>query len=247
MSSALHTTIADHLRQQIRAGELGVGDPIPSESQLRERWGSSRGPVRQALASLRAEGVIAGGPGKPPVVRTASLSQPFDTLLSYSAWARAIGRTPGQRTLELALRPADEVAAERLRLQVGTPVVHVLRLRLLDGEEAMLERAIFVEHVGRLLFAFDCDSGSLWAHLQSRGVRFATASHVIDAVAADASDAQHLRIVEGSPLLRQQRTTFGPDGDVIEYHDDRYLPGRVSFTLENALDVRTALTRNAQP
>ena len=74
---------------------------------------------------------------------------------------------------------------------------------------------------------------------------FATASHVIDAVAADVVDAEHLGVPEGAPLLRQQRSTHSPEGDVIEYHDDRYLPTIVSFTLQNTLDARCALTRNA--
>jgi GntR family transcriptional regulator len=247
MAMALHELIADDLREQIRLGELTVGVALPSESQLCERWKSSRGPVRQALATLRSEGLIAGGRGKPPVVCTSSIGQPFDTLLSYSAWAHSIGRKPGQRTLELALRRADEHAASVLQIDEGVPVVQMLRLRYLDGEPAMLERATFVEHVGRRLFDFDCDSGSLWAYLLSQGVQFANASHVIDAVAADAVDAQHLAVPEGAPLLRQQRCTRSTDGEVIEYHDDRYLPGIVSFTLENTLDARCALTRNAKP
>jgi len=244
---ALHEMIADSLREQIRVGDLPVGAPLPSESQLCDRWNSSRGPVRQALATLRAEGIIAGGRGKPPVVRMTSVGQPFDTLLSYSAWAHSAGHQPGQRTLELALRRADEHAASVLRVETGTPVVQVLRLRYLDGEPAMLERATFVEHVGRRLFDFDCDSGSLWAYLLSQGVQFATASHVIDAVAADSVDAEHLGVSEGAPLLRQQRTTRSAEGEVLEYHDDRYLPAIVSFTLENTLDARCALTRNTKP
>jgi GntR family transcriptional regulator len=244
---ALHEVIADSLREQIRLGELTVGVPVPSESQLCERWNSSRGPVRQALAALRSEGLIAGGRGKPPVVCTSSIGQPFDTLLSYSAWAYSLGRKPGQRTLELALRRADEQAASVLQIDEGVPVVQMLRLRYLDGEPAMLERATFAEHVGRRLFDFDCDSGSLWAYLLSQGVRFATASHVIDAVAADVVDAEHLGVPAGAPLLRQQRSTHSSDGDVIEYHDDRYLPTIVSFTLQNTLDARCALTRNAKP
>ncbi|MFI9273372.1 GntR family transcriptional regulator [Kitasatospora sp. NPDC052896] len=246
MSKALHAAIAESIREQIRTGELAVGATLPSESQLCEQWNSSRGPVRQALAALRAEGVIAGGSGKPPVVRTASIPQPFDTLLSYSAWARAIGRTPGQRTLELALRPADRLTASKLGVEEGSPVVQVLRLRYLDGELTMLERATFVERVGRLLFDFDCDSGSMWAYLQSRGIGFATASHIIDAVGADPVDSVHLEVAEGAPLLRQQRTARTADGEVVEYHDDRYRPESISFSLENTLDVRTTLMRNAR-
>lgn len=237
--------IADFLRDQIREGILSVGDPLPSESRLRERWQTSRGPVRQALAALRAEGTISGGRGKPPVVSSSAFAQPFDTLLSYSAWVHSIGREPGQRTLELARRPASALAAARLQIAEGTPVVEELRLRLLDGAPAMLERASYVEHVGRLLFEFDTDSGSEWTYLQSRGVRLATASHIIDAVGADSVDAENLLVAEGTPLLRQQRTARSTEGEIVEYHDDRYLPNLVTFTLENNIDVRTALTRGA--
>ena len=244
---ALHEVIAEDLREQIRLGQLAVGVALPSESQLCDHWKSSRGPVRQALATLRSEGLIAGGRGKPPVVCTSSTGQPFDTLLSYSAWANSIGREPGQRTIELALRRADDHIASMLQIAEGAPVVQMLRLRYLDGEPAMLERATLVEDVGRRLFDFDCDSGSLWAYLLSQGVQFATASHAIDAVAADAIDAAHLDVPEGAPLLRQQRCTRGPNGDVIEYNDDRYLPATVSFTIENTFDARCALARNAKP
>lgn len=242
---ALHLRIARDLRERVRCGELPVGAALPSESQLCRQWNASRGPVRQALSTLRAEGVITGGAGKPPVVCSAAVGQPFDTLLSYSAWAHAIGRTPGQRTIELSLRPADAHAAASVHVAEGAPVVHLLRLRLLDGRPAMLERATFVDRVGRLLLGFDCDSGSIWAHLQAHGVALATATHVIDAVGADAVDAAHLTVAEGAPLLRQRRTTRAADGDVVEYHDDRYLPGLISFTLENTLDARSGLARNA--
>lgn len=247
VTQALHVRIADDIRERVRVGELAVGAALPSESQLCGQWKASRGPVRQALATLRAEGVITGGAGKPPVVCSTAIGQPFDTLLSYSAWAVSIGRTPGQRTLELTLRPADEVAAANLSIAVGEPVVQVLRLRYLDGEPAMLERGTFVSHVGRLLFDFDCDSGSMWAYLQSRGVRLARASHVIAAVGADPVDALHLGVAQGSPLLRQQRSTRAADGELVEFHDDRYLPDIVSFTLDNNLDVRSTLVRNATP
>jgi GntR family transcriptional regulator len=241
----LHVAIADEIREQIRRGALQVGDPLPSESHLCRRWNSSRGPVRQALATLRAEGTITGGRGKPPVVNTAALAQPFDTLLSYTAWVRSIGRVPGQRTLELVSRAADPTTASRLRIDTGAPVVHELRLRFLDGAPAMLERASYIERVGRLLFEFDTDSGSEWTYFQSRGVHMATARHVIDAIGADAEDARHLEVAEGAPLLRQQRTARDSDGEILEYHDDRYLPEVVSFSLENNLDVRTALMRDA--
>jgi len=72
-------------------GTLQVGDPVPSESQLCNTWGVSRGPVRQALATLRTEGIIGGGPGKPPVVRARNLSQSFETVVSFTKRVTGLG------------------------------------------------------------------------------------------------------------------------------------------------------------
>jgi GntR family transcriptional regulator len=230
---ALHRRIGDELRRRILDGELAVGDAVPSESQLADDFGASRGTVRQALAGLRFEGLIGGGRGRPPVVRSTVAAQPFGTFLSFTAWARGVGRTPGQRTVEVAWRRAGEDAADVLGLDPGDPVVEVLRLRLLDGQPAMLERATFVEPVGRLLFEFDPDGGSIYAHLTARGVDLAAARHTFDAVAAGPVDAEQLAVAPGAPLLRERRRTTSADGAPIEYGDDRYRPDVVTFTIDN--------------
>ncbi|MGK3204301.1 UTRA domain-containing protein [Amycolatopsis sp. MEPSY49] len=78
-------------------------------------------------------------------------------------------------------------------------------------------------------------------------MEFAAASHVIDAVAADGTDAAQLEVPEGTPLLRQRRSARNPQGVIIEHNDDRYLPTEIAFTLENAPNVRAPLVRRAQP
>lgn len=242
----MHERIAVELRRQIATGELAVAEPVPSEAQLCARWGASRGPVRQALAALRAEGMIGGGRGKPPVVLRQSLSQPFATFVSFSSWVRGLGRVPGQRTQEIALRRASADVADALDLEEGTPVVQLLRLRLIDDEPTMLERTTFIEPVGRLLFDFDCDSGSLYAHLAEQDVDMSLARHRIDAVAADPTDSSLLGVPEGFPLLRESRIARSADGSPVEYSDDRYRPDRVGFTIENSQQAQPALLRSWQ-
>lgn len=55
--------IADDLRQQIAAGTLKPGDPIPSATRLKEAYRCSITPVRRAVDILKAEGLIEGVPG----------------------------------------------------------------------------------------------------------------------------------------------------------------------------------------
>ncbi|MDJ0392476.1 GntR family transcriptional regulator [Rhodococcus sp. G-MC3] len=233
MTLPLHSRVADALRMQIVDGTLAVGAALPSEATLCARFEASRGTVRAALAALRHEGMIAGGRGRPPVVCDTAVAQSFETFMSFTAWAEAIGRIAGQRTLEVARRGASSVAAAALGLEVGTPVIEVIRLRTLDGMPAMLERSSFLESVGRTLFDFDPDSGSIYAYLIGQGVELHEGKHTIDAVAATDVDAVHLDIDPGAPLLRERRRALDLSGTPLEYADDRYRPDRVAFTIDN--------------
>lgn len=225
------------------SGEWPEGSRLPSEAELCREFDASRGTIRQALTVLRNEGLLTGGQGRPPAVARATQSQPFTTFMSFTEWASTSGRTPGQRTIEVARRGAGAETALHLELVEGDPVVELLRLRLLDGLPAMIERTAFVHEVGRRLFDFDPDEGSIFAYLTAVGVDLSRGRHTIDAVAADDLDAELLGVPTGSPLLRERRLTSTADGHPVEYSDDRYLPDLTNFTIENTREQRAALVR----
>lgn len=233
MAIPLHAKVAEALRTEIRQGTLAVGEALPSEAVLCERFQTSRGTVRASLATLRQEGLIAVSQGRPPVVRAAVAHQPFESFMSFTAWATSIGRVAGQRTIETARRGASSVVASVLEIDEGAPVVEILRVRLLDGTPAMLERSSFVDPVGRLLFDFDPDSGSIYAYLTSQGVDLHEGRHTIDAVAASEIDAGLLDVDPGAALLRERRRTVSREGATIECAEDLYRPDRVTFTIDN--------------
>lgn len=235
-----HAAVATELRRRITVGEHPVGTPLPSEAALCAQFAVARGTVRQALGALRAEGMIGGGRGRAPVVRTAAPAQPFETFLSFTRWATQTGRTPGQRTLELARRGASPEVADSLGIDAGEPVVQVVRVRSLDGQPVMVERSTFVEPVGRLLFAVDTDAGSMYEALADAGIDIHAASHTFDAVTAGEGDGALLGVGAGAPLLRERRRATTASGEVVEHGDDRYLPGAVTFTVENTRERAAA-------
>lgn len=53
-----HDVLANHLRDRILNGEMAEGDPLPSERELVEQTGLTRGAVRQALRTLWVEGLV---------------------------------------------------------------------------------------------------------------------------------------------------------------------------------------------
>jgi DNA-binding GntR family transcriptional regulator len=63
--------VYDHLREEIIAGRLGPGTEL-TEVALSEQLGVSRGPIREALGRLAAEGLVTIRPRRGAVVRLVS-------------------------------------------------------------------------------------------------------------------------------------------------------------------------------
>jgi GntR family transcriptional regulator len=55
--------IIDAIVADIASGRLKPGDRIASAAELRERFGTSITPVREAVNNLKARGVLTGAPG----------------------------------------------------------------------------------------------------------------------------------------------------------------------------------------
>ncbi|MFE7210014.1 GntR family transcriptional regulator [Streptomyces sp. NPDC057611] len=75
---ALYQQVAAAIREAILTGEFAPDSLLPSEAQLMARYGVSRPTVRNAIAALRAEGLIDVRHGKGSFVR--SSGQPVLTL-----------------------------------------------------------------------------------------------------------------------------------------------------------------------
>ena len=103
MTEALFRQIADALRAAILSGELTSGTQLPSENELKDRYGTTRVTVRKAIALLKADGLLVSHQGKGVFVRPRPAVQMLTTganfrlrratgAPNYSAEAAAQGR-----------------------------------------------------------------------------------------------------------------------------------------------------------
>ncbi|MFF8946542.1 GntR family transcriptional regulator [Streptomyces sp. NPDC014864] len=244
---ARHEEIADALRRAIGREEYTVGSRLPPETELAAQYGVSRGTVRQAVAALTAEGLIGSRQGARRVVLASRRSQSFAELRSFAQWARAMGRRASGRVVEQGYRPAGEEDAVRLHLPGGTPVLHVLRVRGLDGEPVLLERTVYADWISPAVESIPPDCPSVTRRLyEDTGLVFAYGEHVIDAVAAGARDAELLGVRRTSPLLRVRRVTTTREGRPVEWSDDRYRSDAVSFSVHNSTGNNALARKTAE-
>ena len=132
----LHAQMAAQLRGAILDGRVPAGTALPSEAALCERYGVARSVVRQALASLAAEGLIRRETGRPAVVavpqqhrRLVQRSTGFHQQLAQSGVAletRVLGLEPADAPAEVAafFGTGQLLRLERLRHVGGTPLAY---------------------------------------------------------------------------------------------------------------------------
>ncbi len=71
------------IRQYIVSERLKPGDPLPSERQIQQQLGISRGPVREALRVLQSIGMVEARQGKGLFVREIDPRPMVDAFLSH--------------------------------------------------------------------------------------------------------------------------------------------------------------------
>jgi GntR family transcriptional regulator len=213
--------------------ELAVGQSIPSERELAQRFDLSRMTVRQAVDTLVAEGRLRRVPGRGTFVARPKILMPL-RLASFSEDMRARGRSPGAVDLGHRVEPAPDDVAAALALPPGSPVCVVARLRTADGAPMAVERAHLPADVVPGLADRTLADRSLYAVLaDTYGLVLDAGEQTIEAGLADEADASLLGLTPGDPVLLQQRTSSAAgrpvEHTVSTYRGDRY---RLRVTLD---------------
>ena len=243
--SAIGATADDvrrRLLEQINSGALQPGQRLGAERDLAVEYGVSRSSLRQALAALESDGVVRRVPGRGggTFVSSDKVDRDLSRIVGVPALLRGQGFTAGSKVLSAAVVTADEGTRQALRLDVGTLVCDIVRIRLADGSPISLEHARFpAERFPGLL---EQPLGvSLYELLEQQyGVRPTEAEERIEVVSATADEGQILGVAEGAPLISIDRVAVDQDGVPFETAHDLFRADRTRLTVRTRGNVGTA-------
>lgn len=225
-------SIASALTEDIAEGRYGPGDKLPTEAELSSRFGVNRHTVRHALKSLSDNGLVHARRGAGVFVAQVPTDYAIGKRVRFHRNVEQAGRLPGKEVLHLETRSADTAEATALDLAEGAEVHIYDGLSLADGNPIALFKSVFPatrfpdmpEQLARLR--------SVTAALKENGVADYTRAWTrMTARRATATQALHLRISEGDPVLRTKGVNVDPDGNPVEYGITWFSGDRVTLTL----------------
>lgn len=237
-SEPLHIQLKRAVLGEIREGRMHPGDRLPSEQELEDRYGVSRTTIRQAVASLATDGIVARIQGKGTFLQDPEVSH-VPRLTSFTQNMLAQGHVPSKELLESArvaapLTPAIASADDayggqcrylrRLLLADGRPIGVAdtwLPLVALKGHDEPLEgdrlREQSLYHV--------LEAPPILLQMR-RGVELVYASP------AEPALAHLLRAPVDSPLLVAERSTYTGEGAPAEFTRMSFAANRYVYRVE---------------
>jgi GntR family transcriptional regulator len=224
--------IEERLRDLIESDELAPMSRVPSEIELAARFGVSRMTARKSIDRLVNEGFLFRRQGKGTFVAAPRLAHPTSTQTSFSAAMQSLGKRVTTTVLHAGLQQPSAHVARDLRLGPGEAVVHIRRLRIVDGEPTAIHTSYLPPRFQSIL-RHDL-TGSLIQLLEAVGARVTLTRDSLEAIVASPDDAALLDLEDGAPLMRLESVGFGAAMEPVRYTDSLYRGDRFRFVADTS-------------
>jgi len=216
--------VGDELRELLRSDGLRPGDRIPSEAELAERFGVSRGTVREALKLLEQDGLIDVQHGLGRFVSASAgllVDRPVTFFESVTDMLHSRGITAVTSTLSAVRTAPTDEERQALQLAPGAEIIRVRRLRRHNGEPLVYSINSFgADLVGEEALETIDFSGSMVLWFESRGHRLVSSAAQIKAVPMPAELLDLTAVSHHQPWLLITERCVDANGAPVLFSQD---------------------------
>lgn len=230
----LYAQLKDEILAKIEGGLWLPGAQTPSEPDLCEQFGVSRTVVRQALLELEIVGVIRREKGRGTFIAEPKITEALaQKLTGFFQDMSEQGRAPVSQVLRQTVVPASVKIAAQLELEAGEAVIEIERLRFIGDEALVLVTTSLPEKLCPGLERIELSQQSLYRVLEERfGLVIARGKRTMEAVGANAREAELLRVGVGTPLMLLESISYLEDGRPVETFRAVHRGDRARFEVE---------------
>ena len=215
-------------------GVLPPGASLPAERDIAAMTGLSRVTVRKAIEALVAQGQLVQRRGSGTFVapKLERLEQALSLLTSFTEDMARRGKSVESTWISRSVQAPTPEEVMALGLCAGDRVARLERVRRSDGVPLAIERASLPKQV---LPDPEAVESSLYAFLETYGLRPVRAVQRISAANLGPRDAELLGLSPGAAGLRIERIGYLANGRVVEFTRSLYRGDAYDFAVELSL------------
>jgi len=214
----LYVQLEEILRAKIAGGEWRPNQRIPSENELNKIYGLSRMTARGVLTKLVNEGVLFRVPGKGTFLSPVKFEAISPAYRGVREQLEAMGYQTTTEVLGMGLEDPTPRVRDKLRLADGTQVYAIHRLRAAQSDPISLHHSYVPAALAPGLDRYDTGNEQLCVILEkSFGLAMKQVEEHLEATAATTTEAEHLRMRRGQPVLLLEDVISDDKGMAFEY------------------------------
>lgn len=222
--TARYIEIKNSIKDAILEKKYAIGDKIPSERELAAQYNVTRVTLQKAMHILEQEGFIERVHGKGMFVSRVLQDNVFmlnngssSSILGFSREFQQQAKVTSQLIVAQII-PAPAFVAQHLGLSGKQPVHYIRRVRMIDGEPALVEDSWIDCAIIDVIENSVLEKGSLYEYIEIKtGKKIKFYNSVIEADIFDDTLASLLNIPAGKPMLKVTGVTKLEDGTPFNY------------------------------
>lgn len=245
MSKAVFQDIFSDIKRAIEDGTYPYQSYLPSENELKQRYGCSRTTVRRALGYLAAEGYVQPQQGRGVrVIRDVNDDPPrgTDGLETFKEIAKRRGFELVTKVNVFELLVTSEELSGITGFPVGSDLTRIKRIRYANGRPVGSDDSYYLSSSVPGLTA-EIAEDSIYRYLeQTLRVKIGTGTRDVTVEHPTKEDLRCLDLGDFDALAVVRGKTYRIDGTLMEYTESKQVPSFFSLH-ETVFRSQTALNK----
>lgn len=233
-----YEVISNEIRKRIKNNEYSLDQPIPDEVSLAKEFDCSRMTMKRALDILVMEGLLYRKRGHGTfIIKSAKQDSRVNVVSKETIGLTELlkGKKITSKIIKFEVEFPTEETAAHLAIDPQTPVYHLIRLRIVEGEPYVMEETYMPANLIPGLNE-DILHGSIYRHIiQGLGLTIGGSHQKIRASKPNDLDQAHLDCNSDDPILEVEQVGFLNTGIPFEYSFARHRYDKFVFITVNIM------------
>lgn len=216
----LDLIVADEVKCMIEDGTLSIGDKLPSERELCERFNVQRLTLRSGLQMLEEEGLIYSIPRNGYYVANNRIQKSADNIVSTTSEIQTSNHKMETKIIKFVEREIDKYLYSEMKLPLGTRLYEIKRLRIIDDKPVSMDYSFIPKYTTPNLDKFNLENRSLYEILESEyGIILKKSIQNIIVVRAEENYCTDLGLTTEDHVVLQSGIVYDQNGELAEFSE----------------------------